>query len=111
MQQVLAQILKLPSGELPDARQGFADLGVDSLMALDLKNRLTRELGVTLSATIAFDYPDAERLARHVLTRLEPAEKTPAVSAPVASAPDAGKLDALSDAEVEALLLRKLEQM
>lgn len=111
VQQVLAQILKLPSGELPDARQGFADLGVDSLMALDLKNRLTRELGVTLSATIAFDYPDAERLARHVLTRLEPAEKTPAVSAPVASAPDAGKLDALSDAEVEALLLRKLEQM
>jgi acyl carrier protein len=112
VQQTLAQILKLPAGELPDARQGFADLGVDSLMAVDLKNRLARDLGLALPATLAFDHPDAERLARFLLGRLAPVEK-PAAAAPAAPVPALGvsEISELSEAEVEALLLKKLERL
>lgn len=113
VQQTLAQILKLPAGELPDPAQGFADLGIDSLMAIDLKNRLARNLGIALPATLAFDYPDVERLARHLLARLAPAEKSApaAVPAAPASALGAAGIGELSEAEVEALLLKKLEQL
>ena len=68
----LARVLKLPGGELPDPRQGFADQGVDSLMAVELKNRLAADIGVALPATLVFDYPDAERLTRNLLSRLQP---------------------------------------
>ncbi|HVU25846.1 MAG TPA: SDR family NAD(P)-dependent oxidoreductase [Opitutus sp.] len=113
VQQTLARILKLPAGELPDPTQGFADLGIDSLMAIDLKNRLAQELGVALPATLAFDYPDVERLARHVLSRLAPAEApAPAATAtPVPTALGAAGIGELSESEVEALLLKKLEQL
>jgi acyl transferase domain-containing protein/NAD(P)-dependent dehydrogenase (short-subunit alcohol dehydrogenase family)/SAM-dependent methyltransferase/acyl carrier protein len=110
VQQTLAQILKLPAGELPDPRQGFADLGVDSLMAVDLKNRLARDLGMALPATLAFDYPDAERLARHLLARLAPAEK-PSVAVAAEPTLGAAGIGELSEAEVEALLLKKLERL
>jgi epothilone polyketide synthase D len=116
VQQTLAQILKMPAGELPDPTQGFADLGIDSLMAVDLKNRLARDLGVALPATLAFDYPDVERIARHLLTRLAPtasAQPAPAATpaTPVTPALGAAEIGELSEAEVEALLLKKLEQL
>ncbi|ACB75246.1 type I polyketide synthase [Opitutus terrae] len=111
VQQVLAAILKLAPGELPDARQGFADLGVDSLMAVELKNRLARELGVTLPATLAFDYPDVERLARNLLTRLAPDASVTAGPTNDARQITEAQIAAASDAEVEALLLKKLKKL
>jgi acyl transferase domain-containing protein/acyl carrier protein/ubiquinone/menaquinone biosynthesis C-methylase UbiE len=113
---VLARVLKLPEGERPDPRQGFADQGVDSLMAVELKNRLGADLGVALPATLVFDYPDAERLTRNLLSRLQPAlaigaaPANPAPPAPAGPARGASVAD-LSDAEVEALLLKKLETL
>ncbi len=115
VQQTLASILKLPGHEVPEVRLGFADLGVDSLMAVELRNRLARDLGVSLSATVAFDFPDVERLANHLLARFEPPASVPAVPVtsvrPPAAASGAAAIQELSDAEVEALLLKKLDQL
>ena len=41
-------------------------MGMDSLTAVDLKTRLERLAGRTLPATVAFDYPDPERLSAHL---------------------------------------------
>jgi acyl transferase domain-containing protein/acyl carrier protein len=48
----------------------LADLGFDSMMTLDLKNRLQARLGVRLSTTLLFGYPTVEGLAPVLLRML-----------------------------------------
>ncbi|MDO8300150.1 type I polyketide synthase, partial [Lacisediminimonas sp.] len=70
LQRELQAILRLP--QLPDPETGFFDLGMDSLMAVELRNRLKQQLGesVTLGNTIAFDYPTLHKLAVHLAGQL-----------------------------------------
>ena len=66
LQQELQAVLRLPSTPAPNV--GFFDLGMDSLMAVELRNRLNRALAgaCTVSNTVVFDYPDIEVLAKHL---------------------------------------------
>jgi acyl transferase domain-containing protein/acyl carrier protein len=66
LQYAVGETLGMAPRELDGA--GFADLGMDSLMAVELRDRLQRELGVTLSTTLAFNYPTVEKLTRHLLS-------------------------------------------
>ncbi|GDX84812.1 hypothetical protein LBMAG43_08540 [Methylococcaceae bacterium] len=47
-------------------RHRFFDLGLDSLMSVELKNRLEHDLKKTLSSTLVFDYPTLEDLHGHI---------------------------------------------
>ena len=62
----LAAVLGLRSPPSPDV--GFFDVGMDSLMAVELRNRVNRALAgeAALANTAIFDYPDTGRLARHL---------------------------------------------
>jgi acyl carrier protein len=53
----------MPSAAAIDPQLGFTDLGMDSLMAVELSNRLRTSLDCPVSAAIAFDYPTIEALA------------------------------------------------
>ena len=66
LQQELQAVLRLPSPPAPNV--GFFDLGMDSLMAVEFRNRLNRALtgACSVSNTVVFDYPDIEVLARHL---------------------------------------------
>ena len=84
VQDELQEVLRL--AERPSATVGFFDLGMDSLMAVELRNRLSRALtGVcTVSGTAVFDHPDAQRLGRHLAGELGMLGEGPVlVSAPV----------------------------
>ena len=55
-------MLRLPLGDV-DAERGLFDMGLDSLMALDLRSRLEAGVGRSLPSTLAFNYPTAVALA------------------------------------------------
>ena len=46
------------------------ELGLDSLMAVELRNRLQKRSGLRLSATVLFDYPTVESLAKMLIREL-----------------------------------------
>jgi NAD(P)-dependent dehydrogenase (short-subunit alcohol dehydrogenase family)/acyl carrier protein len=66
----LVNILGLdPNYEL-EPHRGFFDLGIDSLMALDMKNRLQTALGFPIPTTLVFEYPTVEGLADYLLKEM-----------------------------------------
>jgi len=63
--QVIA-VLGLDPGEPIDADQGLSELGMDSLMAVELSNRLAAIVERDLPATLAFENPTPHLLANHL---------------------------------------------
>ena len=70
VREVVAEILGHREADALDAEQGFSEQGLDSLMAVQLRNRLQAELGIQLAKTIAFDHPNLNRLTAHLLARV-----------------------------------------
>ncbi len=70
LQREVQAVLRLPSAPAPEV--GFFDLGMDSLMAVELRNRLNRACADAYTApnTLVFDYPDIATLARHLAAAL-----------------------------------------
>jgi acyl transferase domain-containing protein len=58
-----ARVLGMRRGQLPDAHARMAELGMDSLMAVVLRNRLQAMVGHGLPATFAFEHPTAQEMA------------------------------------------------
>ncbi|MEM7125062.1 MAG: SDR family NAD(P)-dependent oxidoreductase [Chloroflexota bacterium] len=69
LQETVGQILGMVStpDDLVDVTTGFADLGMDSLMALELQRQLESGLACSLPTTIALEYPTVDELARYLL--------------------------------------------
>jgi NADPH:quinone reductase-like Zn-dependent oxidoreductase/short-subunit dehydrogenase/acyl carrier protein len=60
----------LPGNHPIDERQPLQELGLDSLMAVELRNALSAGVKRTLPATFAFDYATAEAITRYLLEKL-----------------------------------------
>ncbi|MFD6397597.1 SDR family NAD(P)-dependent oxidoreductase [Nocardia sp. NPDC060249] len=80
----VASVLALPHARVVAPDRQFTEFGFDSLMAVELRNRLGALVGVRLPATAVFDYPTPRTLAE-LLTELVDATTGTAVQ----PAPDA----------------------
>ena len=87
LQQELQAVLRLPNAPSPTV--GFFDLGMDSLMAVELRNRLNRALAdaYVASNTVVFDYPSVAALAGHLAEELARGGAAPISQAQVETKP------------------------
>ena len=71
----------------PAATSRFLDLGTDSLMAIELRNRLHSQFGgaFTINATAVFDYPTIGGLAEYLVGQLPDSESPSEEAQPVAA--------------------------
>jgi acyl carrier protein/NADP-dependent 3-hydroxy acid dehydrogenase YdfG len=110
----VARILGVESDTVLDADRGLFEMGMDSLMSVELKSSLERACGQRLPSTLTFNYPTIRALSQFlwdeiVVSGHEPAQSTDAVSTPAAAAgDDTDDLDDLSEDELEAMLASRL---
>lgn len=116
---IRAQVAEILGFKLSDGvafDQGFFRMGMDSMMTVQLRNRLETGLGHSLPPTVAFEYPTVDTLTNFLadkVIKLEDGAATPVLNSLYEEAePVSGiEQEGLSEDELVDLLARKLEEM
>ncbi len=74
---IVSVIGRNPFETAPEGEPSFFEIGMDSLMSLDLRNRLQDDLDHTLASTVAFEYPTVPELVDHLIAEVLPRELFP----------------------------------
>jgi acyl carrier protein len=105
-------ILSLPVQTRIDEDEALHDLGLDSLMAVELRNSLAASLDTQLPPTMVLDYPTLRTLTDFLLAEmfdgnasLSTEKRVPSTEKRVPS-----EIEAISEDEAEARLLEELER-
>lgn len=108
-------VLGLDSPEELDARLGFQEQGMDSLMSVELAGRLSRRIGIELPSTFAFDHPTLQALAEYIGETLfeadEAPERVPEGSSELDVTDWETSLEGLTEDELEMVLRRELDDV
>ena len=101
------RVAELAPSRRIDPQWPLRDVGVDSLMSVELRNALGAVFGRTLSATLVFDHPTLQALADHLMRTLnglsdQVDSATPAIDLHAAA------VGSLTEQEAEAELLVEL---
>ena len=105
----LVALLKLAESDAPLASDRLFDIGIDSLAALELRNRLERVLGLSLPATVILNYPTLDAIAGYVLAQVDAALPPERVAAPPDE--DDARTAHLTREEIERELLFEIERV
>jgi acyl carrier protein len=101
----LSRVLRVPADRL-DVDGPFRDYGMDSLMSLEIRNRLEAALGLRLSAAILFTHPTATGLVEYLAGELGLGQDDE--GPPSDRTPEAGDL---TEEEAAALLDERLQDL
>ncbi|WP_406323070.1 SDR family NAD(P)-dependent oxidoreductase [Streptomyces sp. NBC_01637] len=96
----VATVLGLAPADGIEPTQQFKDVGFDSLLAVELRNRLSEAVGVRLPATLVFDHPTPMALARQLKEQLVPEAQEPEAGAPAPA--EGGVVEIDDDFDLEA---------
>jgi acyl carrier protein len=108
LQRLAARILGLEDGMRVPSSQALHELGLDSLMAVELRNAISKVVEQPLVTTLLFSYPTIESLVGHLLDLVFGSSTPPAeaVSEPTSQSAVIDvleQIERLSDEEVEQL--------
>ncbi len=107
-----ARVLGLQTHEV-DPAVGLFELGMDSLMSIELKRRLERRCGRSFPSTLTFNYPSVNALAAHIYDGIRPgladAETPPIESEPAVVAVIPNAREELSEDQLADLLAQALD--
>jgi acyl transferase domain-containing protein/NADPH:quinone reductase-like Zn-dependent oxidoreductase/NAD(P)-dependent dehydrogenase (short-subunit alcohol dehydrogenase family)/acyl carrier protein len=116
IEQEAKRVLGIAHGNRVDRHQAMNEIGLDSLMAVELRNSLCRLLECTLTPTLLFDYPSIEALVDYLADQVlklgggsEPSLEIQGLE----GSPDGDLvyLKSISDADAEALLQEELKRL
>jgi malonyl CoA-acyl carrier protein transacylase len=113
----VCRVLGIDRAHQPAPTQRLKEFGVDSLMAVELRNKLAGRLALQrkLTATLIFDYPTVQTIARYLAQDMLGFDTTAAAHAPAARATDmplaSDAIAGMDDEAAEALLLEKLKSL
>jgi acyl carrier protein len=104
----VAQVIGLPGSESINPTLNLFKMGIDSLMAIELKGRLERAVAATLPPSLAFNYPTVKALVEFldatVAARVQSPDESKNVSELLTRLPN------MSGEEVDSLLARMLAE-
>jgi NAD(P)-dependent dehydrogenase (short-subunit alcohol dehydrogenase family)/thioesterase domain-containing protein len=95
-QQEIAVVLALPAASSVPPDESLKDLGLDSLMAVALRNRLSGQIGAKLPTTLAFDHPSARAIAKLLLEKFSQGERASQKQGGKAKTKSLSKLEGLT---------------
>jgi acyl transferase domain-containing protein/acyl carrier protein len=107
LREEVARALGIQPALAVDVDQGLFEMGMDSLMSLELKSRIEEALGTDLPSTLTFNYPTISALADFLTTSSEPDESPAGASPPPVTPLD----DDMSEDDVAALLSERLARL
>ena len=76
-----SRVLRIPEDKL-DQSAPLTGLGMDSLMGLELRNRVEASLGLRMPATLLWTYPTISALAGHLAEQMAPPAEAPVEQLP-----------------------------
>jgi acyl transferase domain-containing protein len=109
----LTRVMGLDPSQPLDLLAPFGSIGLDSLMAVELRNAITVATGKHFLPSLAYDYPSIERLSDYLLKEIFDADESPVAPKEIAVPPSLkgtdrlAALESLSDEEVERLYHEK----
>jgi acyl carrier protein len=108
LQREIAALLGLSPPTAPPPRQGFFAMGMDSIMAVELRRRLEESFDRAVPATVAFDYPNILALTEFLMELLGYAAVDVSAGEPQRAAPEDS---AVYESELERSIAERLDKL
>jgi phthiocerol/phenolphthiocerol synthesis type-I polyketide synthase A len=96
LRRIIATELRLPESDL-DSDRPFAELGLNSLMAMAIRREAEQFVGIELSATMLFNHPTVGSLAGYLVKLVAPSSDSAEDEMALLSASAGSILDSLFD--------------
>jgi len=106
-----AIILRAASVQEIELDKGLFEMGFDSLMAVELKNRLESDLGHPLRSTLVFNYPNIAAITDYLMTDVLKFESSAAIEDTPQEADSPTDSESIPEGDIGNMLEKKLAEI